>query len=184
MMLTCCGTIRGTGLGRSFTHRWPKRGCARSNAGYVEQTNSLISELTVAEMLLYTAELKRDPQEPLKVGSPTWQMRAVGNACTFLSRVPHDLCDIAESGKYCRPYTTNGCTSGSNPDLRQMSFEEQAPSLALPLPLLTVMHCRAVQAKRDVVDRVIAELSLQSCRNTRIGSATHRGISGGEVRGA
>lgn len=36
-------------------------------AGYVEQTNSLISELTVAEMLMYTAELKRDPREPLKV---------------------------------------------------------------------------------------------------------------------
>ena len=48
----------------------PESAC--SNAGYVEQTNSLISELTVAEMLLYTAELKRDPQEPLKVGSPTW----------------------------------------------------------------------------------------------------------------
>jgi len=40
---------------------------------------------------------------------------------------------------------------------------------------------RTPQAKRDVVDRVIENLSLQSCRNTRIGSATHRGISGGEV---
>ena len=45
----------------------PTCGCDGSCEGYVEQTNSLISELTVAEMLLYTAELKRDPQEPLKV---------------------------------------------------------------------------------------------------------------------
>ncbi len=49
----------------------PKSACL--NAGYVEQTNSLISELTVTEMLLYTAELKRDPQEPLKVRSTDWQ---------------------------------------------------------------------------------------------------------------
>ena len=39
-------------------------------AGYVEQTNSLISELSVAEMLMYTTELKRDRQEPLKVCAP------------------------------------------------------------------------------------------------------------------
>ena len=36
----------------------------------MEQTNSLISELTVAEMLLYTAELKRDRHEPLKARVP------------------------------------------------------------------------------------------------------------------
>ena len=39
------------------------------------------------------------------------------------------------------------------------------------------------QAKRDIVERVIADLALQCCRNTRIGSATTRGISGGEVCG-
>ena len=31
------------------------------------------------------------------------------------------------------------------------------------------------------MERVIADLSLQQCRNTRIGTATQRGISGGEV---
>jgi ABC-type multidrug transport system ATPase subunit len=39
-------------------------------AGYVEQTNSLISELTVVEMLLYTAELKRCRDEPLEARAP------------------------------------------------------------------------------------------------------------------
>ena len=37
------------------------------------------------------------------------------------------------------------------------------------------------QAKRDLVDRVVAKLALESCRNTCIGSVLSRGISGGEV---
>ena len=73
---------------------------------------------------------------------------------------------------------------GSSPGRWQPSVEEQIPVTALLLPLLTASYYTAPQTKRDVVDRVIADLSLESCRNTRIGSATHRGISGGEVRGA
>jgi len=35
-------------------------------AGYVEQTDTLIPTLTVYEMLMYTAELKRPREEPLE----------------------------------------------------------------------------------------------------------------------
>lgn len=35
-------------------------------AGYVEQFDTLIPSLTVYEMLLYTAELKRNRKEPLE----------------------------------------------------------------------------------------------------------------------
>jgi len=73
-----------------LTNRSPMaiEGCPCSSAGYVEQTNSLISELTVAEMLLYTAELKRDPAEPLKVRAAAWQKRLTGDACKHSRRVP------------------------------------------------------------------------------------------------
>ena len=36
-------------------------------AGYVEQFDTLLPELTVTEMLMYTAELKRKRKEPLAV---------------------------------------------------------------------------------------------------------------------
>ena len=36
-------------------------------AGYVEQFDTLLPELTVTEMLMYTAELKRKRREPLAV---------------------------------------------------------------------------------------------------------------------
>ena len=35
----------------------------------------------------------------------------------------------------------------------------------------------------ELVDRVLARLALESCRDTCIGSVLSRGISGGEVRG-
>lgn len=37
------------------------------SAGYVEQVDTLLPELTVSEMLMYTAELKRPESESLKV---------------------------------------------------------------------------------------------------------------------
>ena len=39
----------------------------RGTAGYVEQFDTLLPELTVTEMLMYTAELKRKRREPLAV---------------------------------------------------------------------------------------------------------------------
>ena len=39
-------------------------------AGYVEQFDTLLPELTVTEMLMYTAELKRKRKEPLTVRPP------------------------------------------------------------------------------------------------------------------
>ena len=38
------------------------------STGYVEQFDTLLAELTVREMLMYTAELKR----PVKVSHPLW----------------------------------------------------------------------------------------------------------------
>ena len=37
----------------------------------MEQFDTLVGELTVTEMLMYTAELKRSSQEPLQVSIPT-----------------------------------------------------------------------------------------------------------------
>lgn len=37
-------------------------------------------------------------------------------------------------------------------------------------------------SKRAAVDALIRDLGLDGCRNTRIGNAMHRGISGGQVR--
>ena len=65
----------------------------------MEQTNSLISELTVAEMLLYTAELKRDPREPLEVGSALEYL--VVNVCLSSSRAPRGVFDCASSPGGC-----------------------------------------------------------------------------------
>ena len=39
-----------------------------------------------------------------------------------------------------------------------------------------------MQAKKELVARVVSGLALESCRNTCIGSVLSRGISGGEVR--
>ena len=39
----------------------------------------------------------------------------------------------------------------------------------------------SVQAKRELVERIISALSLQGCRDRLIGSSERRGISGGEV---
>ncbi len=40
----------------------------------------------------------------------------------------------------------------------------------------------ATAQKRDAVERVIERLSLSDCRNTRIGNALKRGISGGQAK--
>ena len=37
-------------------------------------------------------------------------------------------------------------------------------------------------SKRAAVDALIRDLGLDGCRNTRIGNAMHRGISGGQAR--
>ncbi|KAK9808412.1 hypothetical protein WJX73_002001 [Symbiochloris irregularis] len=56
------GTLKGDIL---FAGQKPKQAFLKRYTGYVEQFDTLIAELTVREMLLYTAELKRDSQEPL-----------------------------------------------------------------------------------------------------------------------
>ncbi|PNW87919.1 hypothetical protein CHLRE_01g007000v5 [Chlamydomonas reinhardtii] len=56
------GTITGTLL---FGHTAPSRSFLRRYTGYVEQFDTLVDSLTVYEMLLYTAELKRPLSEPL-----------------------------------------------------------------------------------------------------------------------
>ena len=54
--------------------------CLLARAGYVEQFDTLVDELTVTEMLMYTAELKRSRHEPLAVRS--WHMPSL-DPCTF-----------------------------------------------------------------------------------------------------
>lgn len=75
----------------------------RRYTGYVEQFDTLLPTLTPYEMLLYTAELKRDRKEP-------------------------------------------------------------------------------IEEKKRVVESVIEALALETCRNTPIGSALTRGISGGQAK--
>jgi len=94
------GVIKGTVTigGRKPTHAFLRRFTA-----YVEQFDSLIANLTVYEMLLYTADLKLDRKESMAV-------------------------------------------------------------------------------KRGRVEAVLTALSLQGCRDSLIGSALHRGISGGQLK--
>jgi ATP-binding cassette, subfamily G (WHITE), member 2 len=75
----------------------------RRYTGYVEQQDTLIHTLTVEQMIMYTAELKRPREE-------------------------------------------------------------------------------SVAEKKEVVEKVIKALALESCRNRLIGDALNRGISGGQVR--
>lgn len=75
----------------------------RRYTGYVEQFDTLLPTLTPYEMLLYTAELKRDRKEP-------------------------------------------------------------------------------IDHKKQIVEDVIQALALETCRNTPIGSALTRGISGGQAK--
>jgi ATP-binding cassette subfamily G (WHITE) protein 2 len=56
------GTTSGTLL---FGGTAPTRAFLRRFTGYVEQFDTLLGILTVEEMLLYTAELKRPMSEPL-----------------------------------------------------------------------------------------------------------------------
>ena len=50
-----------------------------------------------------------------------------------------------------------------------------AADLRLPPPVTK-------EQRRDIVERVILELNLKECANTRIGNSVHRGCSGGEKR--
>ncbi|PNH05921.1 ABC transporter G family member 18 [Tetrabaena socialis] len=50
----------------SFGGAQPTKQFLRRYTGYVEQFDTLLGELTVREMLLYTAELKRPTSEPLE----------------------------------------------------------------------------------------------------------------------
>jgi ATP-binding cassette, subfamily G (WHITE), member 2 len=56
------GDIEGEIL---FSARRPSQSFLRRYTGYVEQFDTLLDILTVREMLLYTAEMKRDVSEPL-----------------------------------------------------------------------------------------------------------------------
>lgn len=47
-----------------FAGREPNTNFLRRYTGYVEQFDTLLDMLTVREMLMYTAELKRDKKEP------------------------------------------------------------------------------------------------------------------------
>lgn len=50
----------------AFAGQKPSRAFLRRHTGYVEQFDTLIGVLTVREMLLYTAEMKRPVAEPLE----------------------------------------------------------------------------------------------------------------------
>lgn len=49
-----------------FGGQTPSEAFLRRYAGYVEQFDQLLGNLTVREMLLYTAEMKRSRHEPLE----------------------------------------------------------------------------------------------------------------------
>lgn len=87
----------------TFAGRKPSKMFLRRYTGYVEQFDTLLDMLTVEEMLMYTAELKRPVEEPL------------GD-------------------------------------------------------------------KRAEVERLLEKLALAPAKNTRIGNALHRGISGGQAK--
>jgi len=86
-----------------FGGQTPSRQYLRRYTGYVEQFDTLLSMLTVEEMLLYTAELKRSMKEP-------------------------------------------------------------------------------ISSKKQVVDEVIHQLALESCRDVLIGDSLSKGISGGQAK--
>lgn len=94
------GTTKGQIL---FAAHEPTLMFLRRYTGYVEQFDTLLDILTVQEMLMYTAELKRSVKEPL-------------------------------------------------------------------------------EKKKQEVDKLINKLALESCKNTKIGNALKRGISGGQAK--
>lgn len=94
------GEIKGS---IKFAAHPPTQMFLRRFTGYVEQFDTLLDILTVHEMLMYTAELKRPVEEPLA-------------------------------------------------------------------------------SKRDEVDKLLEKLALDTARNTKIGNALNRGISGGQAK--
>ena len=87
----------------AYAGRRPSPAFLRRHCSVVEQFDSLVDNLTVREMLMYTAELKCPRSEPLAV-------------------------------------------------------------------------------KKERVEGIVAALNLERCRDTVIGSALHRGISGGQLK--
>ena len=87
----------------------------RTCAGYVEQFDTLVDELTVNEMLMYTAELKRSRHEPLAVRLYTaYCLSASGVSTLHVERVSTEQ-------QRCHPSSSSGEIAHIGPPIRSTS---------------------------------------------------------------
>ncbi len=145
----------------------------RRYTGYVEQFDTLLGDLTVREMLLYTAELKRPVSESLqekkeKVGA------CVGVAQGALNPAgpsPHARVHLSLFAMLT--VRTSYCCH-----LIASSYEMQTrPAHTLTCPMPGLWPCTAMQ-----VEALLRRLALDTCADVPIGDPLTKGISGGQAK--